>query len=135
VLPGRFHHYGAGHDQDFLVRQRNGLTCSYRCEDSIQPGRTRRRAEHDVDRWMRRDGNQAVPARLRVCRFGDCSASERPPDILERLPARHSDDLGLIACDLIGEPLGVAAGRERNHAQAIRMGVDDRQRTLADRAR
>ena len=51
-----------------------------------------------------------------------------------RLGRRHRDDRRAVASDLLGEPIGVLAGREADDLQPIGVRVDDRQRALADRA-
>ena len=59
----RVHDETAGHHQHFLVGEANRLAGVDRREHGLERGRARRRAQHDIDVGMRRDGDEPVAAR------------------------------------------------------------------------
>ena len=90
-----------------------------------------RRAQHDVDVGMRRDGDEAVAPAAGDRRAAGGAARAQP---IDRGAGRHRRDARPVARDLLGEQLGVLAGREADDLQPIGVRVDDRERALADRA-
>ena len=88
--------------------------------------------QHDIDRRVRRDRNETV-----------CAAENRDgagfgETTLQSIGARvssHGNDVRAVARDLVGEQRRVVAGGERRHAEALRMRVDNSERTLPDRSR
>ena len=74
-LPRRGGHERARHDQHFLVGQRDRLARLDRGQHRLEPRGARGRADHDVDGWMRGDGDQALGAGTDA-RAG---ATRRPP--------------------------------------------------------
>ena len=56
-------HQRTSHDEHFLVRQRDGLASLNRGEHRFEPGCPGRRADHDIDVGMRRNGQKSFGAR------------------------------------------------------------------------
>ena len=112
-----------------------------RREDRLEPVGAARGAQHEIDVGMRGDGDEAVAAGARdrhaVHPGGRGPRSQRhpaPPKTIDRLAGRHRRDARRVPCDLRREEIRVLAGGEADDLQAIRVGVDDRERALADRA-
>jgi hypothetical protein len=106
----RGHHHGAGHDQDLLVGQRDGLAGGDRRENRVERRGARRRKQHDVSLWVRGDVDQACRAA-----FGRERGAGWP-----------------VLPDLLVQPLAIVPRGERDHAQFVGMGVNDGQRALTD---
>ena len=63
TLPGsRLSDDAAGHDEDFLVGERNGFAMLDRGQRRLEPIGARRGAEHDVDVGIGRDRHQPLAA-------------------------------------------------------------------------
>ena len=64
MLPRRVDHQRAGHDEHFLVRERQRLAGVNRRERRLEAGRARRGAEHDVDVGMGGGRDETRAARI-----------------------------------------------------------------------
>ncbi len=132
--PRRVHHHRAGHDEDFLVGERDRLAGLDRREYRIEPRRSGRRAQHDVDVGVRGHRDQAVTAGVGNRRLRLRLPAQLAADLGQRLAGRHRHRRGSIARHLLGETRDVAAGREGHDLEPVGMGVHDGERALADRA-
>ena len=131
AAPRRLGDDAAGHDQDFLVRERDRLAALDRREHRLERRRCRTRR---TGRGRRRDATPPRPARR-----GRSPATVTPRRQPRRsrssaAPDRHRHDARPIARDLLGQQLGVLACREADDLSRSAMRVDHGQRALADRA-
>ena len=128
-LPRRRGDDAAGHHQDFLVRQRDALPMLDRRQhrlESVGPGRG---AQHQIDVRMRGHGDEAIASRA-----GDGRAGSRVFQAVDGVARSHRDDGGPVARGLLGETLGVLPCGQADHPEPIRVRINDRQRTLTNRA-
>ena len=126
------HHQPAGHDQHFLVGQRDGLARLDRREDRFERRGAGGRAQDEIDVGMGRDGNQRIaPGAV----LGGQFSSQHLAQLVHRAAGGHGDGLRLVAGDLRRERGSVAACRQRDHLDAIGVRVGHRQRARADRSR
>ena len=84
ALARRLHHQRAGHDEDFLVGERDRLAGLDRREHGVERRRAGRGEEHDVGVGMRGDGDQALGARPRRAAAARRAAAVRPAASVER---------------------------------------------------
>ena len=135
AAPARaIHDDRAGHHEDLLVGERDGLAAVDGGEDGVERGGPRRGEEHDIGVRVRRDGNQPLrPARHR--RRQRCSQAPQAGLHLGKPAGRgHGDRVGRVLRDLLDEPRHVLSRRERHDLQAIGMRRHDGERALADGA-
>ena len=133
--PRGVHHERAGHDENFLVGERDRLSGVDRGEHGIERRCAGRREQHDVDVGMRGDRNQPLGSAERrdgTRARGRCSSAAYRG---ERVSGRHRDRLGReTARPARRTASDVLAGRQRHDAQPIGMRGDNGQRALPDRA-
>ena len=132
---GGGHHQRASHDENFLVRERDGLPRVDGGEHGVESRRARRGEEHDVDVRMGRDRDQAVDARAQARGRAAAVSFQGRARIVERRRRRHRRARRSVSPHLRGELLDVSASGKRYDAKAIGVRVHDRQRTLPDRPR
>ena len=127
---GRIHDDRAGHDQHFLVRERDGLARIDGAQHRVEARRPRRCEQDDVGVGMRGGRDQSVGSARRRARLVGAGLGERPLGLLQRRHRRHRDRLGLEAADLLDEARHVLPRRERHDPEPFRMGVDHDARAL-----
>jgi hypothetical protein len=131
AAPGRrVHHEAARHDEDFLVRERDGLAALDCREHGLERFGPGRRTEHEIDVGVRGHGGEPVAPGARQ------RGRRRQPgrEAIERPAGGHRDDRRPVSGHLPREHLHVAARGEPDDLEAPRMRVDDRQGALPDRA-
>ena len=132
VPPGRGHHQTAGHDEDFLVRERDGLAGIDGREHRLEGRRAGGRAQDEIDVRMRGDIDESGGAGTGDSRTG--SLRKRGQQPLECRAVRHGHRARAVSGHLLGEALVIAASGQGDNLHLAAMCVGDGERAAADRA-
>ncbi len=130
---GAFHDDRAGHHQDFLVGERDGLATVNRRQHRVERRRPRRREEDDVGVGVCGNGNQPFRPAGGGRRERSALPAKSGLHLGETSGRRHRDSIGGVLRHLFGQPRHVLAGRERDDAEPLGMSRDDGEGALADR--
>ena len=111
VAPRGFGDDPAGHDQHFLVGERDRLLVLDRGKHSLQAIRPGRSAQHDVDIGSRGHGDQALASRS----ADGHARGQAGAQSIDGAAGGHRDNGGTVPRDLLAQQLRVFARRERGN--------------------